>query len=539
MNVLDCTLRDGGYYNKWDFDSELVKKYLSAMSGSGVSYVELGLRNFPQEEFLGPFAYTSEVYLDSIYLPDGVRYGVMVDAKTILNSSLSIEEAVGNLFSEKAASKISLVRIAAHFHEVVDSKEIAFLLKEKGYTVGFNLMQSGGKESEEIASKAAEILSWNAVDVLYFADSLGNMDGDEVKRIITALRSVWPHDLGIHTHDNMGRGLDNSLVALDNGVKWLDSTVTGMGRGAGNTQTENLLAVLSAKNKYLDPSKIFELVIQDFEPMQKAYGWGSNLLYFLGAQNNVHPTYIQNLLSDTHVGTKEIVGAIKYLMSQDGTNKYDGKVLEAALSLTDESVAPCGEDIRGIFDGRDVLLVTNAPSVGRHKHAIELFIKEKKPIVIGINIARVLEQEYFDYCCISHNFKFLSDSKDYGLLSRPLILPKHRFKAEELAEFCENEVILDYGFSVEQEVLSFTPTFAVAPYDLTAVYALSVAFAGGAKKIYLAGFDGYESGDERQSEMIHVFQMAAASESYKYGKNIVSITPTTYPVIKSSVYAEL
>ena len=538
MKILDCTLRDGGYYNEWDFDPGLVQRYLQAMSCSGVDFVELGLRNFPKEGFLGPFAYSAEAYLKTLSLPDGVDYGVMVDAKTILSAPCEKLDAVDTLFVDASESCVSLVRIAAHFHEVEESKEIAESLKAKGYIVGFNLMQAAGKSSDVLAGKAKEISSWSVVDVLYFADSLGNMDEQEVLRIAGALKTEWTGELGIHTHNNMARALDNSIAAMNGGVLWLDSTVTGMGRGAGNTPTESLMATLVAKGFELNPMPVYELVVQDFEPMQKIYGWGSSLLYFLGAQHNVHPTYIQNLLSNSHVETKEVVGAIGYLMAQDGTNKYDGKVLEAALNLTGDSSSPVGQSISGMFEGREVLLVTNAPGVQRHRQAIELFIKNKKPVVIAINLAG-LESSLIDYYCVSHNVKFLSDANKYDSLEKPVILPKHRFKAGELELFCENSDVVDYGFSIEKDVFRVASTHCVAPYDLTSVYALSVAVGAGASKIYLAGFDGYESGDERQAEMIDVFQRLTSDVKSENGVDMLAITPTSYPVPKGSVYAEL
>ena len=130
MVVLDCTLRDGGYYNSWDFDTKVVQAYLRAMSDSGVDYVELGLRNFTKSGFLGAFAYTTEQYLASIDLPVGPKYGVMVDAKTLLQSGLEPVQAVDKLFVECNQSKIDLVRVAAHFHEVEYSGPIVKRLKE-------------------------------------------------------------------------------------------------------------------------------------------------------------------------------------------------------------------------------------------------------------------------------------------------------------------------------------------------------------------------------------------------------------------------
>ena len=88
-------------------------------------------------------------------------------------------------------------------------------------------------------------------DVLYFADSLGNMREEDIIKTISLLRNNWFKDLGIHTHNNKGLALSNTLVALRNGVNWVDSTVRGMGRGAGNAETEILLSELNRIYKKL------------------------------------------------------------------------------------------------------------------------------------------------------------------------------------------------------------------------------------------------------------------------------------------------
>ncbi|MDG2653745.1 pyruvate carboxyltransferase, partial [Vibrio parahaemolyticus] len=194
-----------------------------------------------------------------------------------------------------------------------------------------NLMQAGGKPSEVIAEKVQTVAKANP-DVIYFADSLGNMDSAEVTRIAEIVKQNWDGDIAIHTHNNMGQAMSNTMTARSNGVTWLDVTVTGMGRGAGNAQTENLLAELDGLDKYL-PTAIYELVIRHFEPMQRRYGWGSSLLYYLGAKNDIHPTYIQNMLSNPNYGTEEIVGAIEHLKKLEGTTSYNGDVLEEALTV--------------------------------------------------------------------------------------------------------------------------------------------------------------------------------------------------------------
>lgn len=533
MKILDCTLRDGGYYNRWDFDDEIVTQYLKSVSLSGIDVIELGLRNFEKDEFLGPFAYTTERFLNQLELPDGPLYGVMVDAKTILNESSGINQAVDWLFVPAEESKIGLVRIAAHFNEVHATKEIVQKLKCLGYKVGLNLMQAGGKSSEVIADKAKLISGWKQIDVLYFADSFGNMDDKEVARIVAALKRYWSGELGIHTHNNMNLAVSNTLVAKDAGVEWLDATITGMGRGAGNAQTENLLALLDEEQAKYDPSAIYELVIRYFEGLKKEYGWGSNLLYFLGARNDIHPTYIQTLLSNTHYGIDELVGAINYLSCIDGTNVYSSSLLDSALDL----IGPLGEisgesSLHRLFLDREVLIVGGGASVLRYNIAISDYVSAFNPIVLSVNISEVFDASFFDYCCITHNIKYLSESEKYKSLSTPLILPKHRFTEGELNEISKQK-IYDFGFDSSSKTFEVREKFSSSPYDLTSAYALAIAICGKAKNISLVGFDGYDEGDIRQQEMIDLLSQVGEY----YNEDIRSLTPTTYPVKKSSIYA--
>lgn len=534
LKILDCTLRDGGYYNDWDFDLYVVQSYLDSLALANIDYVELGLRSFPRPGFLGGFAYTTEDFLSTLLLPENLQYGVMVDAKTILSSDFSVCDAVSALFVPAKDSPLSLVRVAAHFHEVSASKDIVKQLHALGYVVGFNLMQANGKTSEVIREKAEEISQWGVVEVLYFADSLGNMDADDVMRIITDLRAHWHGPLGIHTHDNMGKGLDNTICAMDNGVTWADATVTGMGRGAGNTKLETLLAHMVQKTDRYHAKPIYELVIRTFEPMQKNYGWGTNLLYFLGAQNNVHPTYIQNLLSNTHYGKDEIIGAIDYLSNLDGTTFYNGKVLDTALNFNKQDNNCSGTTkLQGLFDDKNLLLVANSESLRKYHLAIRSYIKRYDPTVIVLNAAADIDVNLVDYYVISHNSKFLSEAKLYKALSHPVILPKARFTKDELETFGDVELI-DYGITIAPNALDNHGTYATVPYDLTIAYILAGLLESKPRSLSVVGFDGYGLNDPRQQEMISLLKLFEAKAD---DLKIIALTPTTYPVSESSIYA--
>jgi len=534
--ILDCTLRDGGYYNKWDFQPDVVKNYLETMAVSGIDYVELGLRNFPQAGFLGPFAYTTESFINNMELPVGPIYGVMVDAKTLLSSSLPIDEAIDALFLPSSESKLGLVRVAAHFAEVDRCEPVLRNLKDKGYLVGLNMMQAGGKDSDLISEFSGLVESWACVDVLYFADSLGNMDAAEVERIVAAIQAGWTGPTGIHTHNNMGQAVRNCQSAAAAGVSWLDSTITGMGRGAGNAQTEYILALFDDSVDKYRQDPVYKLVIRYFQEMKREFGWGESLLYFLGAQNNVHPTYVQNLLSNSHYGTEEIVGAINYLSKLKESNAYDNMVLEGALSLSGLDTVVAGSTaLKGRFTGREVLILGRGESVLRYKKDIERYITDREPLVISVNISERVSIDLVDYFCISHNTKFLSESQDYSNLNRPVILPEHRFTGDELALLEGVPELLAFGLGVEPGQMRLSEDHCVLPHDLTLGYALCAALIGGAKHISLVGVDGYEHGDYRQLEMIELIECFKGVSDLP----VTALTPTTYPILQSSIYAPI
>ena len=92
VKVLDCTLRDGGYYNNWDFSSQIAQDYLNAMSKSGIKFVELGFRSLSKKGFKGPNWYTTESYIDSLSVPKNISLGVMVNVFEITSHHLGLKK---------------------------------------------------------------------------------------------------------------------------------------------------------------------------------------------------------------------------------------------------------------------------------------------------------------------------------------------------------------------------------------------------------------------------------------------------------------
>ena len=531
VKLLDCKLRDGGYYNSWDFDKSIIEKYLVAMKEISVDYVELGLRSFNKEGFKGACAYSTDNFIKNLKIPKNLNIGVMVNASELLQYPEGIEEALSKLFVHSDDSPVSLVRIACHIPEFEKVLEASNWLKDRGYIVGYNLMQIANCSRNEVR-RLASIAKDYPLDVLYFADSLGSLTPEETVDIIEALRSEWEGEVGIHTHDNMGYALANSKSAADNGVTWIDGTVTGMGRGPGNAKTEYLAIELDAlRSKPLNILPLMNLINEYFKGMQQICGWGTNTYYYLAGKYGIHPTYIQEMISDSSYNEEDILAVISHLKMED-SKKFSIGTLEAARNFY--SGQPKGNwKPKEVIDGREVVILGTGPSVFKHKQAIENYIEREKPFVIALNTQSSISSELIDIRAACHPVRLLADSNIHEKLPQPLVIPAAML-SESIVEAFGTKEILDYGISVEQDTFKFGSTHSVIPNSLVLSYVLSIAASGNSSRILLAGFDGYGAEDARTKEINKTLTQFTETENTP---QLVAVTPTVYKVSSSSIYA--
>jgi 4-hydroxy 2-oxovalerate aldolase len=530
--ILDCTLRDGGYYNDWDFPKGLVDSYIQAMNSAKIRIAELGLRSLSLKGYAGASAYTTDDYIRTLNIPSGLTVSVMINAAELVKPDTDLEGTLGLLFPESAdTSPVQLVRIASHVHEFKAALPACGWLKERGFQVGFNLMQVADRSQAEVEALAAEAANW-PLDVLYFADSMGSMNPEQTARIIGWLRTHWSGPLGIHTHDNMGLALQNTLRALDEGVTWLDSTVTGMGRGPGNAKTEQL-ALEIAERKGI-PCNIVPLmgIIRDyFQPMQQRCGWGTNPYYYLAGKYGIHPTYIQEMMGDSRYSDEDIVAVIEHLRVEGG-KKFSLNTLDAARNFYQGP--PRGswrpEELIG---GRDVLVLGAGPGVAEHRPALERYIRREKPFVMALNTQSQLDSELIDVRVACHPVRLLADCEEHTRLPQPLITPAAMLP-EDVKKALAGKKLLDFGLGVQADTFVFDESHCILPNSLVFAYALAVASSGRARRIYLAGFDGYGADDPRSAEVQRTLTAYEASENRP---DLYTVTPSRYTLSATSIYA--
>jgi 4-hydroxy 2-oxovalerate aldolase len=531
LKLIDCTLRDGGYYNNWDFSRELIIDYLAAMNAASVDYVELGFRSFYTNGFKGACAYTTDAFINSLPIPAGLAVGVMVNAAELVNHPAGPVAATKLLFVPASQSPVTLVRLACHLHEFESSLLACVWLKEAGYQVGINLMQIADRTEQEI-ERIGQIANNCPLDALYFADSMGSMGPEQTAQIVRTLRRHWQGAMGVHTHDNMGLAVANTLRAIDEGVTWVDSTVTGMGRGPGNAQTEYMVIELEKiTGKKINLTPLLALIRKHFGPMQSKYGWGKNPYYYLAGKFGIHPTYIQEMLNDPRYGEAEILSVIEHLR-QVGGKKFTTEILDAGRQIYGGESAGRWAPAE-MIEGRDVLIVGAGPGVAAHRDALQEFIRMKKPFVIALNTQTNVDADLINVRAACYPVRLLADYDKYSALPQPLVVPVTRLPGIAL-EALRAIKQLDFSLEVRAGVFEFHATSAVAPSSLVMAYALAVATSGKAVRILLAGFDGYGADDARTTEVEELLTMYQAAAG---ALPILSITPTRYKIASTSVYA--
>lgn len=288
MKFLDCTLRDGGYINNWRFNKKFLMDYIKIMEIMEIDFVEIGFINKKvnyKNEIVGNVRNLSN---DDIIMFQNKKFKTVVMAD-YNNIDLSLlKNKIG----------IDLVRIAFHKNDLIPALNTCLEVKRLGYKVSVNAMAITNYNETEL-DELFDFINKHHLDILYIADSYGSLKQKDIKHYYELFSSkLNSASIGFHLHNNMNNAYSNYeyLTNITNNV-YIDSTLFGMGRGAGNLQTE---LVLIETNRNFEYSKLIELLqfIQQYiKPIFKINetSWGYELDYLLSGFLKMHPNYVSKM----------------------------------------------------------------------------------------------------------------------------------------------------------------------------------------------------------------------------------------------------
>jgi 4-hydroxy 2-oxovalerate aldolase len=278
--VLDCTIRDGGICNAWQFDHAVVKRLFDSLVASGVDYMEIGYRTAEgsfDRDAVGPWRFCDEAELAKVTEPGAIRLATMVDVGRVSADTIP----------PKQDSVIDVVRIATYAHQIDEAMRLLDHCLEAGYETFMNVMAVSTLGPDDV-DRFLMKLARSGVHNVAIVDSFGALFPYHVRYLVHKYMNYLGSDIkvGVHFHNNQQQAFANSIAAIDEGVDFVDATLHGIGRGAGNCPIELLLFYLD--NPRYDVRPLLDLV-EDFAHLRDELRWGYHLPYAIAGYYNIHP----------------------------------------------------------------------------------------------------------------------------------------------------------------------------------------------------------------------------------------------------------
>ncbi|WP_047153094.1 aldolase catalytic domain-containing protein [Aneurinibacillus tyrosinisolvens] len=279
--ILDCTIRDGGLVNNWDFSVDFVRDLYDGLNAAGVEYMELGYKNSPK--LLNATEPNPWRFLDDRFLKE-----IFPQKKfTKMSALCDIGRVDENDILPREESVLDMIRVACYIRDVDKGLELVQRFHDMGYETSLNIMALSHVHEQELF-EAFEEIGRSPVDVVYVVDSYGSLDPKNTEHLVKKFQTHLPNkQLGVHMHNNMQLAFANTLIGVENGVTFLDSSVYGMGRAAGNCNTELLVSYL--KNPRYELKPVLGIIENHMLAMREKWEWGYIIPYMISGVLNEHP----------------------------------------------------------------------------------------------------------------------------------------------------------------------------------------------------------------------------------------------------------
>lgn len=512
---LDCTLRDGGYYTNWDYPQGTLSVYFRAIAALPVKIVEVGYISKSTSAYRGKFHYLSSSVIGEIrerIAPDQTLCA-MIDAKNHSRSD------VRRLLRD-CLPVLEMVRFAVAPESLEHGANLAEEARELGYHTGLNIMYLS-KWWENPGQVPGLDRALNVAGTVALVDSYGACEPAQVAKAVGEVRAASAEvTIGFHGHDNLGLAFANSLAAIEAGAGVIDGTISGMGRGAGNTSTQTLLvreAARSGANLDLDALASVE---REFEVLKREFQWGASLPYVVSGASGLPQRDVMDWIGKNRYAMESILRALR------------GDTLEGVDHRTFRALQP--------LSGVDELVVLGGgPSVAAHHDALADYVELSGATVLHTshrNFGLVGSLGQSQIVCLTGEgiVPFPLEDIDEHVLA--YAIPEKPRLAGTVPAGAESKARQVAPFALDEVQPRLGPVPDIAPLAL----ALGVVTTLGVSKVSLAGFDGYSLASPAQQALTaETSEMLSEFRRHRPDINIVSLTPNSYGVPEDSIYARI
>ena len=470
FSVLDCTLRDGGYCNEWRFSEKGIKQIINNLIISGIENIECGFltNKVPFDSQTSKFTMLKQ--LDK-YIPqhnERIKFLLMVNY-----GEYNIED-----LPPKTETMVDGIRVAFHKKDRYAAIELCEKIKTKGYYVFLQPMVSmlySEQEFLELINLVNKIEPY----AFYIVDSFGTMDKKNLQLYLKLAEEKLSQaiKIGFHSHNNLQSAFSNAQFFLECQTTRdliVDSSVYGMGRGAGNLNTELLLNMINEKSnkKYtLEPVfQIMDLVLNHFYEEKP---WGYNLPNYLSAIHMIHPNYGVFLSEKKTLKVEDINKIFSQIDPIKGC-EFDKEYINALYIKYMSSGHARDEHLAEVIErtkGKKVLLIAPGKNALREKQKIINFIEVNSPIIISIN---------HEYPIVPSDYIFISNKRRFANMNEKLYsktISTSNINTDKTYISIDYLKLINTNESVKDNAGLMAINFAIKFLN--------------SEEIFIAGFDGY------------------------------------------------
>jgi 4-hydroxy 2-oxovalerate aldolase len=283
IKVLDCTVRDGGLMNNHNFDLRFVREVYKALSEAGIDYMEIGYKNsqrlFSNKEY-GKWKFCQDQDIQEVIqgIESATKIAVMVDVDRV-----DVEDVL-----PKQDSPVDMIRVATYVKDVDKAIYLANHFADKGYETAVNIMAISRALDNELTECLQQLEKECKAKIINIVDSFGSLYQETTEFLIKKAKSILKSkEVGMHAHNNQQLAFANTIEAIIHDANYVDTTIFGLGRAAGNCPTELILGFL--KNPKYDIRPILDVISKEFIPLQKKIEWGYFIPYAITGILNEHP----------------------------------------------------------------------------------------------------------------------------------------------------------------------------------------------------------------------------------------------------------
>lgn len=472
IHILDCTLRDGGYINDFDFGQTAIKKIIKGLNDAKVEIVECGfLQSGKADKNISLYGDISKI---CSYLPEQTQ---AMFVAMIAYGDIGIDE-----IESCDGNGITGIRLTFHEDDIDAAFSFADQLIDKGYKVFIQPVGTTTYTDKALLDLIDRVNKMNPF-AFYLVDTLGMLYKNDLLRMFYLIdNNLSPTiKIGFHSHNNLQLSFSNAQELMLMHTKReiiIDSSVFGMGRGAGNLCTELLTQYINEniENRY-DLIPILEIMDEYILPIYASKPWGYSAPYYIAAINGCHPNYATYLMNRQTLCIRDINTIIKSIPN-DKKQLYNADLI-AKLYLDYQKHTVDDREVLGnlkrLCDGREVLILAPGRTLTTHQKEIVDFIEHHDPVVFAIN--HIPSAFRYDRVFISNLKRFNSIEDATDKLGDKLLCSSNISDGKPL------QTVNYSSYLNDDDTIS----------DNAGLMLINVLRKVGVNKICLAGYDGFDT----------------------------------------------